>query len=273
MSNFDFSQVASIKRKMVVQKPIIMIHGDEKTGKTTFACQAPNAIVLDLENGLTGQNVARWPENSHDIPNVKTSDIGGFLTYLRDNETPFDTLVIDSFSKLEEKVWNGLILDNKKQSMEDFGYGKGYKMAAEKFQIVMNLLSSIRDKQNMTIICICHSHNMTIASAEGNDYTVKAPHLHKDAVEIVKRYSDLIGHARVEIIQTSETKDGFGSSKTITKLKGDKSNARRIIDWGKNPAFVSGSRGVDLTVTDLNYNAFMEAYNASIKARQSTQNK
>ena len=272
-TNFDFSQIASIKPKMVIQKPIMMIHGDEKTGKTTFACQAPNPIVLDLENGLTGQTVARWPENSHDIPNIEISHIGGFLSYLRDNKTPFDTLVIDSFSKLEEKIWQGLMKEHKKESMEAFGYGKGYKMAAEKFQIVMNLLASIRDKQNMNIVIICHSHNMNIAAADGNDYTVKSPHLHKDAVEIVKRYSDLIGHAKIQVIQTSETKDGFGSSKTITKLKGDKSSARRIIDWGKNPAYVSGSRGVDLSETNLDFNDFQKAYDESIKTRQSDKTK
>ena len=55
--------IASITKGIVDRPPRILLHGVEKIGKSTFASQFPNAIILPIkgEEGIDALDVASFP--------------------------------------------------------------------------------------------------------------------------------------------------------------------------------------------------------------------
>lgn len=102
----------------------VVLHGVEGIGKSTLAAQFPAALVLDTEDGTNHLDVdrvtiAQWP----DLAEAMVSLTGGGHAYR--------TVVFDSIDWAERLLIDHLVSTARKRSIEDFGFGKGYTMAAE----------------------------------------------------------------------------------------------------------------------------------------------
>jgi len=66
-----------------------------------------------------------------------------------------ETLVVDSADWLERLIWDRVAEDAGKQSIEDIGFARGYKLALTYWERVFAGLADARDQRGMAIICHC----------------------------------------------------------------------------------------------------------------------
>jgi hypothetical protein len=125
----------------------VVIYGVESVGKTTFASKFPNPLFLDIEGGSNHLAVDRvavstWKELGECIQEASRTD--------------YETVVIDSADWAERLAVEDLLATNKKQSVEDFGFGKGWVMAAEKVSRFLTALDMLIDAGKHVVV-LAHS--------------------------------------------------------------------------------------------------------------------
>lgn len=105
----------------------VVIYGSEGIGKSSLAAKFPDAVIIDTEGGTAHMDVRRidkpqsWEEMLSIIKEVAATP--GICK----------TLVIDTADWAEQLVTAYLCTKYKQNSIESFGYGKGYTYLAEEF--------------------------------------------------------------------------------------------------------------------------------------------
>jgi hypothetical protein len=125
----------------------VVIYGVESVGKTTFASKFPNPLFLDIEGGSNHLAVDRvavssWKELGECIQEASRTD--------------YETIVIDSADWAERLAVEDLLATSKKQSVEDFGFGKGWVMTAEKMSRFLTALDMLIDAGKHVVV-LAHS--------------------------------------------------------------------------------------------------------------------
>lgn len=180
-----------------------MIYGVESVGKSTFAAQFPKPLFFDIEGGTAHLDVDRvavdsWKHLGECISEVMT--------------TEYKTVVIDSADWAERLAVEDLLATNKKQSVEDFGFGKGWVMAAEKVSRLLSSLDRLIDA-GKNVVIIAHSKVQRVEPpdilAAYDRYELK---LSKQSSPLVKEWADELWFFRFKT--KAVTNDG-GKAKGI----------------------------------------------------------
>jgi hypothetical protein len=225
-----------------------IVYGPEGVGKTTLAADAPDPIWLDIEDGSSRVNVARY--SFHDGPNGHVPSGYGEITAAIDDLTnsdhPYKTLVIDTADRLESMIWRSMLerdsstsAQNPKTkvytSIEDYGYGKGYQMAVEEWRSLCARLDRLRAVRRMSIVMIAHAQIRPFKNPEGEDFDRYQLRIHDKAAGFLKEWADVTGFARFE----------DGAAKTpgakTDRPKGF-STGRRLLMLSRTAAFDAKSR-------------------------------
>jgi hypothetical protein len=114
----------------------ILLYGDPKTGKTTFAMTSPGPrLVLDIENGtrfVPGLDITVWDPKSEEPPaddgtwDTCLVHVHDYDTVLRayqwvvSGKTPFRSVIVDSVSELQAKIIEN-IAGRSQVKMQDWG--------------------------------------------------------------------------------------------------------------------------------------------------------
>lgn len=176
--------LSSVTRGVQAQPLRVVIYGGGGIGKTTFGAQAPSPIFLGPEDGSALVDVARFPQPE------SWSDVMDAITTLRTEEHEYRTLVIDSLDWLEPLCWAHVCQVARKQSIEDFGYGKGYIAAMEEWRKFISALEMMRRTKKMHIVCIAHSVVAAFKNPAGEDYDRFTMKLHKSASGLFAEWCD-----------------------------------------------------------------------------------
>lgn len=114
----------------------VLVYGPEGIGKSTLASQMPNPLFIDVESGTNHLCVRRFP--TPPTWEVLLDEVRAVA------ETPEDvsTIVIDSVDAAESLCQQAVCRKSKKPSIESWGYGKGYVIAAEEFQRLLDALDA-----------------------------------------------------------------------------------------------------------------------------------
>lgn len=199
MSQFKLS-------KGIQDKPFLMVvYGVEGIGKTTFACDAPNPIVIDIEGG----------SSNIDITRIESTELKNYQNVIEAmNQAAaldFDTIVIDSLSKLEELIWaetcNRKSVNGKTyKSVEDFGFKQGYIFALDEWQKFIETCVAVRDAGKNVILV---AHNTTKKFDDPTlieSYTRYEIDLHPKAAGLIRKYVEAVLFANYKTL----VKDGKG---------------------------------------------------------------
>ena len=125
-------------------------YGPEGTGKTTFCTHMPDPLWIDTEGSTRHMDVQRFdkPDDLNDVIEQ--------INYVISNPTVCNTLVIDTVDWLEKLLFNAVVAENHWKDIESPGYGKGYVVAKQKMQQILEMLDMV-NARGINVVLICHS--------------------------------------------------------------------------------------------------------------------
>ena len=163
----------------------ILLVGVEGIGKSTFGASAPSPIFIASEDGIRHLDVASFPE-------PKTyADVVDAVTTLGTTEHAFKTLVIDTADWLEPLILDDVCQKNGWADIEAPGFGKGYVAAANEWRRFLLTLDRLRAVKGMEIIILAHATLRNITNPSGPDYSRYEGKLNKNALALVKEWTDV----------------------------------------------------------------------------------
>jgi hypothetical protein len=227
-----------LKRSNDLRPPRILIYGPHGIGKNTFASSAPDPVLINIEDGQPdGLDVPSFPRAT------SFADLMEAITVLYNEEHNYRTLIIDSLDWAERQFHQEAIRrhneanPNKQvQTIEDFGYGKGYILALDPLLEVLEGTNALRNDKGMAIIFTAHAEVKRFDSPEVEPFDRYQIKLHKQAGALVQEHVDMVLFAN---FKTSTTKTDVGGKKTVTRGVG---GGQRVIYTEERPAFLAKNR-------------------------------
>lgn len=161
------------------------IYGPSGVGKSTLAKDAPKPLFLDFEKGSHHLAVDRIePRDWNHVVEI--------ITALRDGDHDYQTLVIDTADWAEKLLTVDVCAKSHKDSIEDFGYGKGHTILGENWSAFLQLLEGLRAK-GMHVLFVAHSQirkfEQPDQSGSYDRYELK---LGKQCAPLLKEWCDML---------------------------------------------------------------------------------
>lgn len=208
-----------------------LVYGPHGVGKTTFASEWPEPVFICTEDGAGDLDVASFPlcEEAMTVWQAAIELTG------ENSEHGFQTVVLDSADWLERLIWQSLCKENEKKSIEDFGYGKGYTMASERFGKILGAMNCCRDK-GMHVVLLAHCEVKRFESPESESYDRYQPKLHKAVSAILQEWADEVLFATYETFTRKEDL-GFNKERGIGIGSGN-----RILRTTERPSHLAKNR-------------------------------
>lgn len=221
--------LSSIVRGAIEKSKRISLYGVDGIGKSTFSSQAPNPIFIAAENGLGSIDVARFPTPAN------WGEIFEAIKVLYTEEHEFKTVVIDSIDWAESLCLAAVAAENGVQYIDQIGYGKGYKMARDKFAELLRGLDALWMK-GMNIIVIAHSTIKRFDDPENEPFDRYQIKLEEANASRLREWSDMVLFANYD---TTVTKlDPKGLDKTVRA----KSFGKRLLFSQRTAAYDAKTR-------------------------------
>lgn len=238
---FDLS---SIRKTRADLPPRVLIYGQHKIGKSTFAAQAEAPIFIATEDGQDALDASAFPRC------MQWGDIAQCIGTLYTEEHDFKTVVLDSVDWAEALSHAQVCKNEGKESIEKIGYGKGYLYAADLFREMLEGFDALR-KKGMQVILIGHSEIKRFDDPTDESYDRYQLKMHKAVSKLCQEWADVIGFAALQVYTKKSELGGFSGDRTRAVNSG-----RRVLRLQGGAAWDAGNRfGLPDTI-DLNYAAF-----------------
>lgn len=238
----------------------IVIAGQEKTGKTTLAMGAPNALLVPLETDNVALSryrhvppnaVGRWPDVIALCEELRAGAQRGQIA-------PGSTVVWDSATALERSIHNHVIETSPEAeaarkarvaipsslTMETAhgGYGKAYPKANYEFERWSRYQDELATYGGINIVVTCHVFAARVVDPSAGEFDTWDLLLHSPKNnktygkrEFITQWADLIGFLH-EPIFVMEAEKGRQLS------RGMSANQGRVLAVDRTPAWVAGNR-------------------------------
>lgn len=214
----------------------VVIYGPEGIGKTSLAAKFPDPLIIDTEGGTAHMDVRRidkpqsWEELLSIIKEVVvTPDI-------------CQTLVIDTADWAEQLVTTYLCIKHKQNSIESFGYGKGYTYLAEEFSRMLSACDQVI-RSGIHMVITAHAKMRKFEQPdEMGAYDRWELKLSKQVAPLLKEWCDYLFFCNYQtFVVTTET--------NTAKAQGGK----RVIYTTHHPAWDAKTREPLPEVIDLDF--------------------
>lgn len=229
----------------------VMLHGPPGVGKTTWAAQAPGALILtpSSEDGMGELEVPRlvvssWREAEQAVEALIEAKGGGY-----------STMVVDTMSSMEALGYAEVCRGLDVASIEDARYGRGYTAALELHQRLQGKLEALRG-QGINIILLCQSRVKAVQDPLGSPYDRVEPALHEKVSQLWTAWADVVALAWVDV---EVRKQGGRREAADPFKKGRAVDAARRLRLDAGPAGVAKSRLYLPENLPLEWPAFAEA--------------
>jgi len=190
------------------------VYGPEGIGKSTIASQFPEPLFIDTEGSTKDMDVSRTPTPS------SWSMLMEQVGYVRDHPDVCKTLVIDTADWAEMLCSNHVCSNAQKNSIEEFGYGKGYIYIQEEFGRLLNRLTEVIEK-GIHVVLTAHAKMRKFEQPdEMGAYDRWEMKLSKGVAPMIKEWADMVLFANYKTMVINV--DGQGTQKGKNKVQGGK---------------------------------------------------
>lgn len=192
MADIDiFNLTPSVIDKSLKGK-YLLLYGKPKCGKTSFAVQAPRALVCAFELGVNALGGTKY------VPILRWSDFKKVMSQLKKPQAKeiYDTIVIDTVSIAYDLCENYIVQREGVSTIKDIPFGSGYSMVSNEFRECLREITML----GFGLILICHSKETTsgMVDSDGNPIMMIQPSLSKRPMEICNAICDVIGAINTE---------------------------------------------------------------------------
>jgi len=228
--------LSNIARGVLIKPPKVVIYGVGGVGKTSWAAGAPNPIFLFCEEGQGMLGVERFEPRPRDPVLRSYVEVYEALTALRNEPHDFGTVVLDTLDAFEPFLWQHTAAKWHKETIEDFGYGKGYGYAVDEANILLQWLDALRNERNMAIVLISHCETVKFEDPESASYDRYDLRLHKRLAATVDHWADcvLFANYRQHVVRDDE---GFNRERARAVGVGE-----RVLYTERRPTFRAKNR-------------------------------
>ncbi len=192
--------------------PRILLYGPESFGKSTFGLHMPKPIFIPAESGL------RALKNVHAFPKPEVyQDVLDAVEELRNEKHEYRTLIIDTIDSVEELLQAAVCKLGKVQELESYGggFGKGYKVVAEKWRGLLLALENLNVEKRMTIVLLSHSQVKVFNDPTGPAYDRYILDLNDKLAGATKKWCDVILFGTFYTAQDKDGKHALGGQRII----------------------------------------------------------
>lgn len=177
-----------------------VIYGPEGVGKSTLAAALPSPLFLDVEDGTAQLDVASVATPTWDLLQFAIRD-------LAKDPQGYKTVIVDSADWAEKALMEHVLKSSKKDSIEDFGFGKGYTIIAEHWMRFLAECDRLT-AAGLNVVFTAHSMVKRMSPPDQTDgydrYELK---LSKQVAPLLKEWSDLLLYSTYKT-QVVEGTDG-----------------------------------------------------------------
>jgi hypothetical protein len=163
----------------------VIIYGPEGIGKTTLAAAFPTPIIIDAEDGSGQLDVARVTALDWFAIEAATKEL------VKDRQG-FSTVVFDSIDWIEAELTESMLKKDRKDSIEDYGWGGGYKKLQEKLRLWLDDVDKLI-AAGVHVVFVAHSKVVRVSPPDQTDgfdrWELK---LSKHVAPLVKEWADMI---------------------------------------------------------------------------------
>lgn len=226
----------------------LVIYGQEGVGKTTLASKLPSPLVLDTEAGSGQLEVDRVAVNSLDDLRGALRDI---LAEQKAGTLPYRTVVLDTVDRVWNMAADTVCAEKGYKSIEDAGYGKGLKMATEKFCAVITSLDKLV-AAGLYVACICHAKVETLSLPDKEDFSVyqlkvSAPGKQaEESAAFLKQWADAVIFCQFDTVLNSATGKAASQKRVMRTAHGACWEAKNR--YGLPETLAMDDQGVDALV-------------------------
>lgn len=214
----------------------VVIYGSEGVGKTTLAASFPNPLIIDTEGGTAQMDVRRidkpqsWEELIAIVGEVSTTP--GICK----------TLVIDTADWAEQLAVAHVCAKYKQNSIESFGYGKGYTYLSEEFSRLFAALDKVIAAGIHTVVTAHAKMRKFELPDEMGAYDRWEMKLSKQVAPLLKEWCDILLFLNYQtFVVTTESKS--------QKAQGGK----RVMYTSHHPCWDAKNRHGLADILDLDY--------------------
>jgi len=211
-----------------------LLYGVHGIGKSTWAAQAPNCLILNLEDGLDDIDCQRTEHLT------AMESVNQILIDLANEKHDFRTIAVDSIDWLEGLLHAQVARDAGKDSISEIGFGKGYEAALKYWDDFVFKLDWLRKEKGMQIILLAHSAIVKHSDPEVDSYDRYQPALHKSASAMLQEWCDEVLFASYRVFVRKEDL-GFSKERNIAV-----SNSERYIRTQETAACLAKNRLQDM---------------------------
>lgn len=185
-----------------------VIHSVEGFGKTTLLAHFPRTLIIGNERGIPRDlpfsvataHVDTW-EGVFDIVDSLRRDEHDFLHAAFDTADWIEPLAHrfvcnrDSGRKTEMNPGQNVL-----ESIEDYGYGKGYIVAEEEFRKLLNAIDILQHERGMHVSFAMHSHVVNFKNPAGLDYDRWEPKCHKRVARAILEWAENVFFGHFDVV-------------------------------------------------------------------------
>lgn len=242
----NLKQIRSGKRKDPLR---VLLYGPGGIGKSYWAAQWPDSIVLDIEDGLGGIDCS-----SLSLKEANWENILEALNMLAEEEHQYRTVIIDSLDWCERLMHIDIANDRGVGSIGDLQFGAGYVQALSYFERMIKYLELLRSK-GVSIVLLCHAKVVSANDPMAAQYQRFGLSLNAKAAEKMAQWADCVLFARMEISLVTEQKDFGGTRKRA-------GGGERRLYCNESPSFTAKNRYALPDEMPLEYPVFANHINS-----------
>lgn len=212
----------------------VLVYGPHGVGKTTFAAESQNHVIMNFEDGLN--NI-----DCRSTEKLRTwTDTCNVLQELVTDPPDLDWIVLDTLDWCEQIIHDEIAEAAGKESIADIGYGNGFKLALAKWKYLIRGLDYLREHRNCGILLLAHAVAKRYDSPDSDSYDRMRPALHDSAANLFQEWCDEVLYASYRVHTRKETQS-FDRSRTLAIGTGE-----RFLRTSESPAVLAKNRlGLD----------------------------